>query len=577
MEQGERNLVLGEQGSQGFLGPVLCPGRAEKAGILGRIGIPDHDLLPTGHTLPVERHGQQRAHGSLCAFQIIQRLEQRHHSHGLTHACDLLQQHDRQHIRRRGGHGNHIGTEPFTALLGNHLAGIEDFPHFRGTLIRIAERGIHQRPARLQLLDQKGLPTRLVPFAVTAQLQITGNRIQRIPVAGRFLADIQPQQGNAETVQAPQGIFQIAIGNIGQPGFPQRTVYQQQRRQQLLTMSVAIAIRYWLIFNAGLELATGQLQATTHVAQQHTVGLMTRARHRQQLITGHLHGQIRQQLFDIPQVEISRHPAGQQQHLTGHRRGHIGVAVAIASHPRRQFHRRPVCRRLRQPLLHQLTLKLADHVWHRLPQRLFNGGEAPFGFIHGGRLFAANLIRSPGRQNHPAQACTQGRALFIIKIRPVQLAQQVRDLIVFTDQGATGHFSGVCREHQLHRQASQGIGKGLGRDLLLGQALQHITQPLVTSRITRVALVLTMQSFTVVLLGNVAEIEELAKRSGHFQQGVIVQWREQVPKGRQRCATLAARGHRGLADLLNGVEQAIARLLSQALTQQVAQQTNIVP
>ena len=216
MEQGERNSVLGKQRRQLFLGPVLGPGGTEKTGVLGGIGIADHDFLARGDSLPVERQRQQGRHGLLGTVQVIQGLKERHHAHGLADTGDLLQQHHRHHIGRCGRHGNHVGPQPFTALLGDHLTGGQHFGYLGGAVFAIAERGINQRPARLQFVYQKRLAGRFIPVVVTAQLQIAGDRIQHLTVAGGFLADIQPQQGNPEAVQAAQGVLQITIGDIAQ-------------------------------------------------------------------------------------------------------------------------------------------------------------------------------------------------------------------------------------------------------------------------------------------------------------------------------------------------------------------------
>ena len=83
-------------------------------------------------------------------------------------------------------------------------------------MFAIPKRGINQRPARLQFVYQKRLAGRFIPVVVTAQLQIAGDRIQHLTVAGGFLADIQPQQGNPEAVQAAQGVLQITVGDIAQ-------------------------------------------------------------------------------------------------------------------------------------------------------------------------------------------------------------------------------------------------------------------------------------------------------------------------------------------------------------------------
>ncbi|MDZ7686050.1 MAG: hypothetical protein U5O39_14390 [Gammaproteobacteria bacterium] len=45
------------------------------------------------------------------------------------------------------------------------------------------------------------------------------------------------------------------------------------------------------------------------------------------------HGQLRQQFFDVAQIEIGGHPAGESDHFVGDGSCYVGIAIAIASHP----------------------------------------------------------------------------------------------------------------------------------------------------------------------------------------------------------------------------------------------------
>ena len=93
------------------------------------------------------------------------------------------------------------------------------------------EAVINQWTASLELLHQKRLLALLRPVRIATQFQITGDRIHGITMAGGFLADIQPQQGNAEAIEAAQGVFQVAIGDIAQADIAQGAVDQLQGRQ----------------------------------------------------------------------------------------------------------------------------------------------------------------------------------------------------------------------------------------------------------------------------------------------------------------------------------------------------------
>ena len=66
----------------------------------------------------------------------------------------------------------------------------------------------------------------LVPFAVTAQAQVAGDGVQGGGVAGGFLADVQAQQRDAETVEAPQRVLELAVGDRAQAHRAQGAVQQ---------------------------------------------------------------------------------------------------------------------------------------------------------------------------------------------------------------------------------------------------------------------------------------------------------------------------------------------------------------
>ena len=450
MEQGQWNLVLGKQSGEFFLGAVLGPGGTEKARILGGVGIADHHFLAPGHSLAIERHRQQGRHGVLGVVQVIQGFKQRHHAHGFADPGDLLQQHHRQHIRGGPGHGDHIGAQPFTALLGNHPAGGQHFCHLVAAFLTAVKTVINQRATGLQFLYQEGLLALLRPVRVAAQLQIAGHRIHRITMTGGFLANIQTEQGNAEAVEPAQGVFQVAIGDIAQPDCTQGAVDQLQGSQQLLAALEPLAFRHRQVFHPRFHLPAGQLQPLAHLAQNHPVGLVAGAGFCQQFLAGSFHGQVRQQVFHITQIQVSGHPAGQQQHFPGHRRGHVGVAVPVPAHPRGQSHRRPVRGWLGQPLLGQLPLQLPNHFRYRLPQGLLNGGEAPLGLVHRGGPFAADFIGAPGGQDQAVELFPAKGQFIVGEIRTVQFTEQIRHLVVLADQGTAGYFRGVGSEYQLH-------------------------------------------------------------------------------------------------------------------------------
>ena len=226
VEQGQRHAVFLEGFGERFLGTELGPGGAQKAGVLGGIRITDHHFLTVDDPLLVERNVEQRRHGVAGVVQVVQGFKQRYHPHRPAHAGDLLQQHHRQHVGGGLGHGDHVGAQAFRALLGDHLAGFQHLADVAVAQVAAVEGLVHQRPAALQLGEQKALFLALVPFAVAAQAQVAGDGVQGGGVAGGFLTDIQAQQRDAETVEAPQGVLELAVGDRAQAHRAQGAVQQ---------------------------------------------------------------------------------------------------------------------------------------------------------------------------------------------------------------------------------------------------------------------------------------------------------------------------------------------------------------
>ncbi|MOA17730.1 hypothetical protein D3C78_1379980 [compost metagenome] len=149
---------------QRLLGAVLCPGRCQRAGVLGRVGVADHHLLRPGLARAVAGHAQQVIDRAPGVLQIAQRLEQRHHAQRPLQAGFLEQQLDRQHIARCAGHGNHIGAQRRGRRLRRHPAGGQ---HLGGIRRRpIVPR--QQRPRVVQLALEEVEALRLVPLGVAA-------------------------------------------------------------------------------------------------------------------------------------------------------------------------------------------------------------------------------------------------------------------------------------------------------------------------------------------------------------------------------------------------------------------------
>ncbi|MCY1397340.1 hypothetical protein D9M71_123410 [compost metagenome] len=101
--------------------------------------------------------------------------------------------------------------------------------------------------------------------------------------------------------------------------------------------------------------------------------------------------------------------------------------------------------------------------------------------------------------------------------------QLAGDRVVLLDQRATGHFGGVCGEHQLDIELGQLPGQGIVAVAGLLQAPQQLGQYL---RFERLGLVSVAAADQLVLLGHVGQVEELVEGPRYGQQVFFGQVRQ---------------------------------------------------
>ena len=78
-----------------------------------------------------------------------------------------------------------------------------------------------------------------------------------------------------------------------------------------------------------------------------------------------------------------------------------------------------------------------------------------------------------------------------------------------------------------------------------------------------------------ILLGDIGQVEKLAKGAGHRQQLVITQPVERVLQQLGPISRATARAFGALANALDLVEEGIAVLLANCIAQQLAEQMNV--
>lgn len=392
-------------------------------------------------------------------------------------------------------------------------------------------------------------------------------------MAGRVLAHVQAYQEQAEGGGAAQAVEQRAIGDHAHAAGVQRLVAQLQRLDQVAVV-LQDALRGRHLAGQGLVgPVAGHAQALAQLLEQGAIGLGAIADPRQQLRRGLLHGQLGGQSVDIAQVQVGGHPARQQQDLAGHAGGDVGIAVAVAPHPGREAQRRGGQRQAFAGAAQEYLVDVPKDVRQGLPERMFDHREAPFRLVHRGRPDLADLVGMPGLGHQPLQALLDATALLRQQVGMV-LGRQLRgDRIVFLDQRAPRHLGGMGGQHQFDLQpgelASQLPGGMPGVLETPQQLFQH--QVLEGFRLVRPA-----PADTVVLLGDIGQVEELVEGPRHRQQFVFL---EPVEGGGELLGALrgTAAGSLGaLADQLDLVEEPRAVLLADGVAEQFAQLVDVL-
>ena len=179
----------------------------------------------------------------------------------------------------------------------------------------------------------------------------------------------------------------------------------------------------------------------------------------------------------------------------------------------------------------------------------------------------------PGLGHQPLQALLDATALLRQQVGMV-LGRQLRgDRIVFLDQRAPRHLGGMGGQHQFDLQpgelASQLPGGMPGVLETPQQLFQH--QVLEGFRLVRPA-----PADTVVLLGDIGQVEELVEGPRHRQQFVFLEPVEGSGELLGALRGTAAGSLGALADQLDLVEEPRAVLLADGVAEQFAQLVDVL-
>ncbi|MND65533.1 hypothetical protein D3C76_515700 [compost metagenome] len=132
-------------------------------------------------------------------------------------------------------------------------------------------------------------------------------------------------------------------------------------------------------------------------------------------------------------MQISRHPASQQQGLASDLCGDIGIAVPITAHPGSKT---DWCSGWRQTFSggrEECRVHTAQQLWQGLPQRVFDDRKAPLRFIHRGGSLATDFVGVPSLGDDFPQASRNFLTLNFWQVGMILSCQLDCDAVVLLD------------------------------------------------------------------------------------------------------------------------------------------------
>ena len=346
VEQGQCHLVARRPFDEGLLGAVQCQGRRGRADVLGRVRVPEHDLDLTVDTLEPRRRRRQ-AHppleGRVGSIEVGAGLEQRNDVEGERPCADGEPS--------EGSHGDEVAgalaerddVPAAAALTPALLQPRHDAQRVEHLARRRTRCGSEFGPA----VDREVVEEGRVRCGRSRVGDLTGKQGdqlgERRPVHGTVLTHLELGEVEAEGLQHPDDVLQLAARGPGVAGGDERLLHEQEVRERLVRPGVRQA----------RLLSTGRVEPGGHDEQLLPVRLtrgvladlgqqagvacsvvgqgvtQRRGRGSRLLVHGDHPGNPVDGLVQDLQglVGVSGHG------LAGHLGRHEGVSVAIPTHP----------------------------------------------------------------------------------------------------------------------------------------------------------------------------------------------------------------------------------------------------
>ena len=377
-----------------------------------------------------------------------------------------------------------------------------------------------------------------------------------------LLSYVQLHQTHAEVVHLPDQVQQEPVRDVHVAHLPERVVARHERFQELLFGANHTLVRgVERVSLAGdhlLQRLACVVQLVAHLREDHAVGffegdgapevavvaalahlvhvavrLLVRlvqdgARARREGGRAPPHGQREDQLLDLREVQVDRGDARQVHDVARALGGDVGVAVAVAAHPRREAHDRVVEGDPGQTLVLQRGVDALAEL--RVPREdgVVEVRQARAHLVLRLRGVAADLVRAPRRLNRARHAAEQLGAFVPGEARPLQVQQVPADAPEVLEHRATQRLCGVRGEHQVHLLLAQRgvnlLGGGAPRDQALDGAVGGLRRPARDVIQARVALLHRARD----VLGDVVQVEDVGEGGREHHALLLVQAPELV-------------------------------------------------
>mmetsp|Transcript_61808 Transcript_61808/g.111181 ORF Transcript_61808/g.111181 Transcript_61808/m.111181 type:complete len:755 (+) Transcript_61808:407-2671(+) len=373
---------------------VLRPHRGDAPSVLGRVRVAHHHLLLASGALGVPGRVEELPERGRSAVQVVKRLEQRRDLQGLDRTGLRHEQLHRQDVGRRGRLRDDVRAERAWRQLGRQGGGLQHLQVIRldaELAEALEDAAAQQGPARAQLL---GEPRHLVGFApgqVAVLAGLLSQRVHGARVPRGLLPEIERRELHAEGPDAPQDVDERAIGKLLVAAGDEGRVHLLQRGTQLLDgeqrlgglrRGPALRRRDHQRERSGVAAGAERLQlgiCPRHGGPQamdqlhhhrpvrlHGLCATRQGSHRGRALP---HAELDAQSVQLAQVQQGCLAPLRGHHLARGGRRDVGVAVAVAAHPRGEDDGRRVQRKVLLTLRHEDRIQAAHVARDRVPER----------------------------------------------------------------------------------------------------------------------------------------------------------------------------------------------------------------